>query len=48
MRARVREHVLRWFVRNVGSRALIDGDLNSNRLSLDDGFKYQKVIQASK
>ena len=42
---RVREHVLRWSVMNAGSRAVIGGDLNSSKQSLDDGFKHEHDIR---
>ena len=44
LEAPVREDILRWFVNNAGGRALIGGDMNSSKQSLDDGFKHQDDI----
>ena len=42
--ATVRQHILEWFEDKAGSRALIVGDLNSNRFALDNGFKGRRDI----
>ena len=40
----MRGDILRWFVDNAGTRALIGGDLNSSLASLDAGFQHQDDV----
>ena len=42
--ASVRADILLWFAVNAGNRALIGGDLNSSKPSLDAGFKHLRDV----